>query len=148
MVFGIIFGLLAVFLGSTLLTLGSACSIPLFWCYEITSWSLVILYCGTAYLLRRKAATVLDETNFASRNLGLEMLETDFTPGPDVERRVNEGFRSWMGSSYFSSDEDDDDTNDDPHVSRTSTNYSRQKVWNWSLANFCKSTRKELWLQT
>ncbi|KAK1407991.1 hypothetical protein QVD17_39620 [Tagetes erecta] len=127
MVFGIIFGLLAVFLGSTLLTLGSTCSIPLFWCYEITSWSLVILYCGTAYLLRRKAATVLDETDFASRNLGLEMLEAEFTPGPDVERRVNEGFRSWMGSSYFSSD-DDDDTNDDPHVSHTSTNSSGQRV--------------------
>ncbi|KAI3825482.1 hypothetical protein L1987_06972 [Smallanthus sonchifolius] len=127
LVFGIIFGLLALFLGSTLLTLGSKCSIPLFWCYEITSWGLVILYGGTAFHLRRKAATVLlDETDFANRNLGLEMLEAEFTPGPDVERRVNEGFRSWMGSSYFSSDDDDDD--DPQHLSRTSTNSSRQRV--------------------
>ncbi|PWA65732.1 hypothetical protein CTI12_AA333270 [Artemisia annua] len=85
LVFAIIFGLLALFLGSTLLTLGSGCSIPLFWCYEIASWGLVILYGGTAFHLRRKAATILDESDFAGRNLGLEMLETEFTP--DVERR-------------------------------------------------------------
>ncbi|KAI7755428.1 hypothetical protein M8C21_027735 [Ambrosia artemisiifolia] len=53
------------------------------------------------------------------------MLEAEFTP--DVERRVNEGFRSWMGSSYFSSDDDDDE--EDPRtLSRTSTNSSRQRV--------------------
>ncbi|KAG4141791.1 hypothetical protein ERO13_D06G095800v2 [Gossypium hirsutum] len=37
-VFALIFGLLALFLGSSLLTLGSSCSLPLFWCYEIASW--------------------------------------------------------------------------------------------------------------
>lgn len=130
MVFGIIFGVLAVFLGSTLLTLGSKCSIPLFWCYEITTWGLAILYSGTAFYLRRKAATILDETDFAGHNLGLEMLEAEFTP--DVERRVNQGFRSWMGSSYLSSDDDDDDddTNeqkiDTQHLSRAIS--SRQRV--------------------
>ncbi|KAK9075629.1 hypothetical protein SSX86_003955 [Deinandra increscens subsp. villosa] len=127
LVFGVIFGLLALFLGSTLLTLGSKCSIPLFWCYEIASWGLVILYGGTAFHLRRKAP--LDETEFAARNLGLEMLEAEFTPGPDMERRVNEGFRSWMGSSYFSSDDDDDDVDEDSrHLSRSSTSSSRQRV--------------------
>ncbi|XP_076921431.1 uncharacterized protein LOC143582835 [Bidens hawaiensis] len=123
LVFAIIFGVLALFLGSTLLTLGSRCSIPLFWCYEITSWGLVILYGGTAFHLRRKASS--DEP---SRNLGLEMLEAEFTHGPDVERRVNEGFRSWMGSSYFSSDDDDDEEDDTRYLSRTSTNSSRQRV--------------------
>lgn len=130
LVFAIIFGLLALFLGSTLLTLGSGCSIPLFWCYEIASWGLVILYGGTAFHLRRKAATILDESDFAGRNLGLEMLEAEFTP--DVERRVNEGFKSWMGSSYLSSDDDDEDENDPnayhevQNLSRT--NSSRQRV--------------------
>lgn len=27
---------------------------------------------------------------------------------PDVERRVNEGFKAWMGSSLLSSDEEDE----------------------------------------
>lgn len=126
LVFAITFGLLALFLGSTLLTLGSRCSIPLFWCYEIASWGLVILYGGTAFHLRRKAATVLDESEFGGRNLGLEMLEAEFTP--DVERRVNEGFRSWMGSSYLSSDDDEDesDPNAYQHLSRTNSS-SRQR---------------------
>ncbi|KAK9274371.1 hypothetical protein L1049_019185 [Liquidambar formosana] len=100
LVFAIIFGLLAVFLGSSLLTLGSSCSLPLFWCYEIASWGLVILYGGTAFFLRRKAAVILDESDFAGRNLGLEMLEASpLAVTPEVERRVNEGFRAWMGSS-------------------------------------------------
>ncbi|CAH1428014.1 unnamed protein product [Lactuca virosa] len=130
LIFAIIFGLLALFLGSTLLTLGSRCSIPLFWCYEISSWGLVILYGGTAFYLRRKAATVLDETEFSGRNLGLEMLEAntaEFTP--DVERRVNEGFRSWMGSSYLSSDDEDEDENDpNGYMNLSRTNSSRQRV--------------------
>nr|XP_043638597.1 uncharacterized protein LOC122609713 [Erigeron canadensis] len=133
LVFAIIFGLLALFLGSTLLTLGSKCSIPLFWCYEISLWGLVILYGGTAFHLRRKAASILDGSDFVARNLGLEMLEAnpaEFTP--DVERRVNEGFRSWMGSSYLSSDDDEEEEIDPnsyqevQHLSRT--NSSRQKM--------------------
>lgn len=106
-VFAVIFGLMALFLGSSILTLGSSCSIPLFWCYEIASWGLVIMYGGTAFFLRRKAAAILDETDFAGRNLGLEMSESALEVTPDMERRVNEGFKAWMGSSLLSSDEED-----------------------------------------
>ncbi|OUZ99979.1 hypothetical protein BVC80_9069g99 [Macleaya cordata] len=128
-VFAVIFGLLALFLGSSVLTLGSNCSLPLFWCYEIASWGLVILYGGTAFLLRRKAAIILDEGDFAGRNFGLEMLEAapqEVTP--EVERRVNEGFKSWMGSSLLSSD-DEDGPDDYLEVAYpTRTNSSRQRV--------------------
>ncbi|XP_073314064.1 uncharacterized protein [Primulina huaijiensis] len=127
--FTIIFGLLALFLGSTLLTLGSSCSVALFWFYEITTWGLAVLHGGAAFYLRRKAATILDESDFAGRNSGLEMLEADpieFTP--DVERRINDGFKTWMGPSFLSSDEEDepDDYIEVPTVTRT--NSSRQKV--------------------
>ncbi|OMO91029.1 hypothetical protein COLO4_18685 [Corchorus olitorius] len=129
MVFAVIFGLLALFLGSSLLTLGSSCSLPLFWCYEIASWGLVILYAGTAIFLRRRAAAVLDEGEYGSRNLGLEMLEANpLEVTPDVERRVNEGFKAWMGSSLLSSDEEDEPESyhEAPHVTRTASN--RQRV--------------------
>ncbi|KAI3468232.1 hypothetical protein Pfo_024895 [Paulownia fortunei] len=128
-VFAIIFGLLALFLGSTLLTLGSSCSLPLFWCYEIASWGLVILHGGAAFFLRRKAAVILDESDFAGRNIGLEMLEANPTEvTPDVERRVNEGFKAWMGPSFLSSDEEDepDDYLEVPQV--TLSNSARQRV--------------------
>jgi hypothetical protein len=131
-VFAILFGLLALFLGSTLLTLGSSCSVPLFWCYEVASWGLVILYGGTAFFLRRKAASILDESSFAGQNIGLEMLEANpVEVTPDVERRVNEGFKSWMGTSFLSSDEDEDDDDDDAYreagpLARASL--SRQRV--------------------
>lgn len=128
-VFAIIFGLLALFLGSTLLTLGSRCSLPLFWCYEISLWGLVFLYAGTAFCLRRKAAVIYDESDFAGRNLGLEMLETyPMEVTPNLEMRVNEGFKSWMGPSFLSSDEEDepDDYQEVPTVTRT--NSSRQRV--------------------
>ncbi|KAI6680045.1 hypothetical protein NL676_033926 [Syzygium grande] len=108
-VFAIIFGLLAIFLGSSLLTLGSSCSVPLFWCYEISTWGLVVLYGGTAFFLKRKAAVILDAGEYGSRTLGLEMLEANpLEVTPDVERRVNEGFKSWMGPSLLSSDEEDE----------------------------------------
>lgn len=121
----IVFGLLALFLGSSLLTLGNSCSVPLFWCYEVASWSLVILYGGTAFFLRRKAAVILDEGDFGGRNVGLEMLEAgDLEVTPEVERRVNEGFRTWMGSSLLSSDEEDepDSYQEVPHLTRTNSN--------------------------
>ncbi|KVH99879.1 hypothetical protein Ccrd_021883 [Cynara cardunculus var. scolymus] len=109
--FAIAFGLLAIFLGSTLLTLGrSGCSIPLFWCYEIASWGLVTLYGVTASLLRRKTVMVLDDGDLGGQMIGVEMLEAnpvEFTP--EMERRVNEGFRSWMGTSYLSDDEEDEE---------------------------------------
>ncbi|KAJ6810289.1 uncharacterized protein M6B38_158715 [Iris pallida] len=106
-VFAVIFGLMALFLGSSLLSLGSSCSIPLFWCYEIASWSLVILFGGTAFFLRRNAASILDGGDFSAHNLALEMSESIPEVTPAVERRVNEGFKSWMGSSLLSSDEED-----------------------------------------
>ncbi|PKA48310.1 hypothetical protein AXF42_Ash021215 [Apostasia shenzhenica] len=109
-IFSVIFGLLALFLGSSLLTLGSNCSIPLFWCYEIAAWGMVILYGGTAFFLRRKAALVLDEGRYGGRNLGLEMLESSIETTPNMQRRVNEGFKAWMGSSLLSSDDEDDET--------------------------------------
>lgn len=127
--FAIICGLLAIFLGSSLLTLGSSCSVPLFWCYEISSWGLVILYAGTAYSLRRSAALTMDEGEFGNRNhQGLEMLEAnplEFTP--EVEGRVNEGFKAWMGSSLLSSDEEDEPEfyNEVPNVTHTLSNRQR-----------------------
>ena len=128
-IFAIIFGLLALFLGSSLLTLVSNCSVPLFWCYEVASWGLVILYGGTAFFLRGKAAVILDEGEFSGRNIGLEMLEANpLEVTPEVERRVNEGFKAWMGPSLLSSDEEDEpDTYEEvPHVART--NLNRQRV--------------------
>ncbi|KAK1264581.1 hypothetical protein QJS04_geneDACA019429 [Acorus gramineus] len=113
-VFAVIFGLFALFLGSSILTLGTSCSIPLFWCYEIATWGLVTLYGGTAFFLRRKAALILDEGNFGRLNLGVEMLESQqMVVTPEMERRVSEGFKAWMGSSLLSSDEEDDDRPDD-----------------------------------
>uniref|UniRef100_A0A2N9J3N0 Uncharacterized protein n=1 Tax=Fagus sylvatica TaxID=28930 RepID=A0A2N9J3N0_FAGSY len=128
----IIFGLLALSLGSTLLTLGNSCAVPLFWCYEITSWGLVILYGGTAFFLKRKAV-VLDQRDFRARNLGLEMLETNpLEVTPEVERRVNEGFKAWMGSSLLSSDEEVSSNEDEngsyqevPHIMCTNSNIQR-----------------------
>lgn len=69
---------------------------------------MVILYGGTAFFLRRRAAAILDEGDFGGRNLGLEMLENPVEVSPEVERRVNEGFKAWMGSSLLSSDEEDE----------------------------------------
>ncbi|KAJ8478976.1 hypothetical protein OPV22_022703 [Ensete ventricosum] len=106
-VFALIFGFMALFLGSSLLTMGNSCFIPLFWSYEIASWGLVILYGGTAFFLRRKAAVILDEGDYNGHNLGLEMLEPSTEVSPEIERRLNEGFKAWMGSSLLSSDEED-----------------------------------------
>lgn len=127
--FAVVFGLLALFLGSTLLTLGSSCSVPLFWCYEVSSWGLVLLHGGAAFFLRRKAAVVLDESDSGSRNIGLEMLEASPTEvTPEVERRVSEGFKSWMGPSILSSDDEDepDDYLEVPNVTRSIS--ARQRV--------------------
>ncbi|KNA04651.1 hypothetical protein SOVF_197670 [Spinacia oleracea] len=129
MVFAIIFGLLALFLGSSLLTLGSSCSVPLFWCYEVASWGLVILFGVTAIFLRRKAATILDEGNFSGRNIGLEMLEANpWEVTPDIERRVNDGFKTWMGSSLLSSDEEEEEPDEQGEMPRTSISQSRQRL--------------------
>ena len=89
----------------------------------------MILYAGTAIFLRRRATVILDEGEFGSRNLGLEMLEANpLEVTPDVERRVNEGFKAWMGSSLLSSDEEDEPESyhEAPHITRTASN--RQSV--------------------
>lgn len=61
--------------------------------------------------------------------MGLEMLEaspTDVTP--DVERRVNEGFKAWMGPSLLSSD-DEDESDDYLEVPSSARSLSaRQRV--------------------
>ncbi|KAJ9559183.1 hypothetical protein OSB04_013797 [Centaurea solstitialis] len=103
-IFAVAFGILAIFLGSTLLPLGrSGCSIPLFWCYETASWGLAALYGMTASLLRRKTAMALDDGDLGGQMIGVEMLEAnpvEYTP--EIERRMNEGFRLWIGTSYLS----------------------------------------------
>ncbi|KAL6556615.1 hypothetical protein OROGR_005903 [Orobanche gracilis] len=84
---------------------------------------------GAAFFFRRKAAVLLDESDFSGRNIGLEMLETNPTEvTPDVERRVNEGFKSRMGPSFLSSDEEDepDDYLEVSNVRRS--NSGRQRV--------------------
>lgn len=72
---------------------------------------------------------ILDEGDFSGRNLGLEMLEaTPVEVTPEVERRVHEGFKAWMGPSLLSSDEEEDepDSYDEvPHVSHPSSNRQR-----------------------
>lgn len=98
---------------------------PLFWCYEFASWGLVILYGGTSFFLRRRAAVILDEGNFSGRNLGLEMLEANpVEVTPEVERRVSEGFKAWMGLSLLSSDEEDelDSYHEASHLTHTNSN--------------------------
>ena len=107
--FAAVFVLLALFLGSTILTLESDCSVTLFWCYEVVCWGLVVIFGGTAFFLRRKAAVILDEGEYyGSHTIGLEMLEaTPQLPQAEIEKRVNAGFSSWMGSSFLSSDEED-----------------------------------------
>ncbi|KAE9609155.1 hypothetical protein Lal_00020032 [Lupinus albus] len=128
LIFAIVFGLLALFLGSSLLTLVGNCSEPLFWCYEIASWGLVLLYAGTAFFLRRKAAIILDEGSYSGWNHGVEMLEANpLEVTPEVERRVNEGFKAWMGSSLLSSDDEDepDSYEEAPHLTHTNSNRQR-----------------------
>ncbi|MQM04146.1 hypothetical protein Taro_036940 [Colocasia esculenta] len=90
-VFALVFGLLALILGSTLLTSGSSCSIALFWCYEITLWGLVVLYGGTAFFLRRKASIMmLHQVDLAGRNHGVEMQESRQELNADIERHMND----------------------------------------------------------
>lgn len=85
---------------------------------------------GAAFYLRRSAAVILDESESAGgRNIGLEMLEANPTEvTPEVERRVTEGFKAWMGPSFLSSDDEDepDDYLEVPNVTRS--NSARQRV--------------------
>lgn len=108
-VFAVIFAFCALLLGPTILTQESDCSSILFWCYEVMCWGLVILSGGAAFFLRRKAAVILDEgEHYGSLTVGLEMLEAPpQLSQAELERRINAGFSSWMGSSLLSSDEED-----------------------------------------
>ncbi|KAJ8637558.1 hypothetical protein MRB53_011825 [Persea americana] len=91
-IFAVVFSLLSFFLGLIIQLLGSSCSLPLFWCYEVTSLGLVILYGGTAFFLRRKAPLVLAEANFSDQEFGLEMCEAPHeVVTPDMEKCMNEG---------------------------------------------------------
>jgi hypothetical protein len=114
--FAVVFGLFALFLGSSILTLQTDCSVTLFWCYEMISWSCVLLYGSTFLFLRRKAAVILDDGEvYGARTVGMELLEGYVDPpSPGMERRVNVAFRSWMGSSILS--DDDDDGDDEEHM--------------------------------
>lgn len=107
--FAIVYGLLALFLGSTILTLQTDCSITLFWCYEVACWSLVLLFGGTFSCLRRKAAVIMDEGEvYGNRTIGMELLEAPAElSSPEMERIINAGFRNWMGSSILSSDDEE-----------------------------------------
>ena len=70
-------------------------------------------------------AAILDSGDFSGRNLGLEMLEANpLVVTPEVERRVSEGFKAWMGSSLLSSDDEEDDPDEyheAPHLARTNS---------------------------
>lgn len=84
------------------------------------------MYGGTAFFLRRKAAVILDEGDFSGRNLGLEMLEAPQVVTPEMEKRVNEGFKAWMGSSLLSSDEEDGpDDYEEAYPIQTNSAYQR-----------------------
>ena len=69
------------------------------------------LYGGAAIALRRKAAGVAEEEEDESDcgDVGLEMLRPAHQSCPLMERRINEGFRAWMGDSVLSSSSDDED---------------------------------------
>ncbi|KAJ6361492.1 hypothetical protein OIU78_002012 [Salix suchowensis] len=97
-------------------------------CLSILNGVFAIIF-GIAIFLRRKASLILDDSDFGGRNLGLEMLEPNtMVVTPDVERHINEGFRTWIGSSLLSSDEEDEPDNysESPQITRTSSN--RQRV--------------------
>uniref|UniRef100_A0A0A9DX21 Uncharacterized protein n=1 Tax=Arundo donax TaxID=35708 RepID=A0A0A9DX21_ARUDO len=40
------------------------------------------------------------------------MLETNIEVTPEMQRRINDGFKQWMGSSLLSSDDEDEASND------------------------------------
>ncbi|XP_078428999.1 uncharacterized protein LOC144701145 [Wolffia australiana] len=124
-IFALVFGLLGLFLGSSLLTLGSSCSVPLFWCYEVSAQGLALLYGGAALVLRRKAAVagtgMMWRAELTGRDIGLEMLGPAHELTPEMERQVNEGFKAWIGSSLLSSDEEEDGP--ECHLSQASLLY-------------------------
>lgn len=99
MSFFALFALLALFLGSSILTLGTDCSIALFWCYETVCWGMASLLAGVTFFLRRKAAVILDiGTHYGSRVIGVELLEAPPVEAYHIlEERILDGFKSWSG---------------------------------------------------
>lgn len=81
---------------------------PLFLCYELSSWGLVTLYGGMVFFLRRKAVTILEKGEFGGWNLRFKMLEAILLEVSPDQRRFNKGFKAWMGSSLLSLDEEDE----------------------------------------
>ncbi|BBN11321.1 hypothetical protein MPTK1_5g10900 [Marchantia polymorpha subsp. ruderalis] len=110
-----VFVLLALFLGSSILTLETECSIALFWCYEVVCWGTSILLAGTAFFLRRKAAVIMDAGEFYGSHLrGVELLEAPVSDEPDsvIEKRIADGFKSWSGVG----DSDDEEIGQGVHT--------------------------------
>lgn len=110
------FVLLSVFLGCFTWRLGTPCSTALFWSYEIACWGLIILLGGTAFVLQRKAALIIDAGEYYGlHERGVELLEA-FAIMPDVEGRVSSGFKSWMGppDALILSDDDDEESGAHP----------------------------------
>ncbi|KAH6555439.1 hypothetical protein KP509_1Z254900 [Ceratopteris richardii] len=101
---------MALFLGSSILTLQTDCSQTLFWCYEMICWGFAFLYGGTYFSLRRKAAVIMDEGEYyGSRTMGMELLgPSGEPPSPGMIRRTNAGFNAWMGPAISSSDDEDE----------------------------------------
>uniref|UniRef100_A0A803NC08 Uncharacterized protein n=1 Tax=Chenopodium quinoa TaxID=63459 RepID=A0A803NC08_CHEQI len=99
------------------------------WCLKVVENNYCASRRATAIFLRRKAATILDEGNFSGRNLGLEMLEANpWEVTPDIERRVNEGFKTWMGSSLLSSDEEEESEEHEGMPRTSISQSSRQRL--------------------
>lgn len=100
---------MAIFLGSSVLTLGTECSIALFWCYQVACWGLITLLAATIILLRRKAAIILDAGEYYGQHaMGVELLEATAVT-PELQQRMTQGFKSWMGPSQALSSSDDEE---------------------------------------
>ncbi|KAL2609755.1 hypothetical protein R1flu_028328 [Riccia fluitans] len=113
--FMVVFMLLAVILGSSILTLQTECSLALFWCYEVVCWGTAILLAGAAFFLRRKAAVIMDAGEWYGSHLrGVELLEASLADEIDsfTEKRVAEGFKNWSGVV----DSDDEETGPELHT--------------------------------
>jgi hypothetical protein len=110
--FMITYVLLSIFMGIFILRLGTSCSIALFWCYEVACWGMIILLGATAWLLQRKAAVIMDAGEYYGHHeRGVELLEA-MAITPDMEDRVDAGFKSWMGPAHtILSDDDDEESN-------------------------------------
>lgn len=98
--FMIAFVLLSIFLGCFVLSLGTSCSIALFWCYEVACWGLVILLASTAFFLQRKTAVIMDLGEYCGhRERGVELLEA-IPVIPEMDDRGVVGVKSSMDPAH------------------------------------------------